>query len=135
LRLALALESELRGRAEADGLAVEFVDVAGSRVLRYDKLAAWDARGQKLAAWMSVKGKELRLEVEDALAVYPVTIDPNFTQQAYLKASNTDAGDQFGFAVAVSDDTAVVGARMENSNATGVNGYKEDNSAGGAGAA
>ena len=34
-----------------------------------------------------------------------------WSQQAYLKASNTGAGDQFGCSVAVSGDTVVVGAR------------------------
>ncbi len=33
---------------------------------------------------------------------------PPGAQQAYLKASNTDANDQFGFPVAVSGDTVVV---------------------------
>ena len=51
-----------------------------------------------------------------------------WTQQAYLKASNTDTGDEFGASVAVSGDTAVVGALNESSNATGVNGDQEDNS-------
>jgi FG-GAP repeat len=40
-------------------------------------------------------------------------------QQAYLKASNTGAGDIVGWSVAVSGDTMVVGARLEDSNATG----------------
>jgi hypothetical protein len=52
-----------------------------------------------------------------------------WTQQAYLKASNTGTEDQFGFAVAVSDDTAVIGAIGEASNATGVNGNQADDSA------
>ncbi|MHC4609522.1 MAG: MXAN_6577-like cysteine-rich protein, partial [Planctomycetota bacterium] len=56
-------------------------------------------------------------------------------QQAYLKASNTDAVDFFGTSVAVSGDTWVVGAYLEASNATGVNGDQADNSAPGAGAA
>jgi len=50
-------------------------------------------------------------------------------QQTYLKASNTEAGDYFGWSVAVSDDTVVVGAPDEASNATGVNGNQSDNSA------
>ena len=58
-----------------------------------------------------------------------------WSQQAYLKASNTDAGDGFGISVAVSGDTVVVGAFGESSNATGVNGDQADNSAPGAGAA
>ena len=58
-----------------------------------------------------------------------------WSQEAYLKASNTDAGDRFGFGVAVSGDTIVVGASREASNATGVNGNQADNSATRAGAA
>jgi len=53
----------------------------------------------------------------------------NWSQQAYLKASNTDQGDGFGGSVAVSGDTAVVGAHSEASGATGVNGDQSDNSA------
>ena len=44
-----------------------------------------------------------------------------WTQQAYLKASNTGEGDQFGRSVAVSGDTVVVGANLEDSSTTGVN--------------
>ena len=61
-----------------------------------------------------------------------------WSQQAYLKASNTDAGDSFGVAVAVSGDTIVVGAVHESSNATGaLNGVgaSSDNSLTSAGAA
>jgi hypothetical protein len=58
-----------------------------------------------------------------------------WSQQAYLKASNTNAGDSFGFSVAVSGDTAIVGAPVEASNATGVNGNQSDNSASFSGAA
>ena len=48
-----------------------------------------------------------------------------WSQQAYLKASNTDAFDVFGRSVAVSGDTVVVGALNEESNATGINGDQE----------
>src|SRR5262249_49575291 len=58
-----------------------------------------------------------------------------WSQQAYLKASNTGGGDEFGISVAVSGDTVVVGARFEASNATGVNGNQADNSASQSGAA
>jgi hypothetical protein len=49
-----------------------------------------------------------------------------WTQQAYLKASNTEASDlflndQFGTSLSVSGNTVVVGAPAEDSNATGVN--------------
>jgi hypothetical protein len=56
-------------------------------------------------------------------------------QRDYLKASNTDAGDYFGYSVAVSGNTAVIGAPKEASNAVGVNGAQDDDSAPWAGAA
>jgi hypothetical protein len=58
-----------------------------------------------------------------------------WSQQAYLKASNTDEGDLFGVSVGVSGDTIVVGAEHESSNAVGVDGDDTDNSMNQAGAA
>ena len=62
------------------------------------------------------------------------TDDP-VLQQAYLKASNTDAQDEFGVSLAVFGDTVVVGAWSEDSSATGVNGDDTDEGAPLAGAA
>src|SRR6185436_3227517 len=59
----------------------------------------------------------------------------NWSQQAYLKASNTGANDVFGFSVAVSGDTIVVTGWGEASNSTGVNGNQSNNSFANAGAA
>ncbi|MCP5519529.1 MAG: cadherin-like domain-containing protein [Verrucomicrobiales bacterium] len=59
----------------------------------------------------------------------------SWSQQAYLKASNTGIGDEFGASVAVSGNTLVVGASHEWSIATGVNGNQNDNSADNSGAA
>ena len=61
-----------------------------------------------------------------------------WTQQAYLKAPNAGGGDEFGSAVAISGDTIVVGAYIEDSNQTTItNGTtaSADNSAPQAGAA
>ena len=51
-----------------------------------------------------------------------------WTQQAYIKASNTDERDEFGGAVAISGDgnTLVVGARLEDSLSSGVNGSESE---------
>ena len=74
----------------------------------------------------------------DSGAVYVYRRDSNgiWSQQAYVKASNTDAGDDFGKSVALSGDgnTLVVGAFNEDSNATGIGGDQTDNSAYAAGA-
>jgi hypothetical protein len=59
-----------------------------------------------------------------------------WSQQAYVKASNSDAGDSFGSSVALSGDgnSLAVGATGEASNATGIGGDQTDNSAPRAGA-
>lgn len=48
----------------------------------------------------------------------------------FLKASNTGAGDQFGYSVAISGNGQIlaVGALQESSNAKGINGNQADNS-------
>jgi hypothetical protein len=59
----------------------------------------------------------------DSGAVYVFRRDAlGWRQEAYLKASNADAGDQFGFSVALDGDTLAVGALYERSSATGVDG-------------
>jgi hypothetical protein len=59
----------------------------------------------------------------------------SWSQGAYVKASNTGAGDQFGYAVAISGGTVVIGAFLEDSNATGIDGDQADDSANTSGAA
>ena len=85
-----------------------------------------------------IGGPQTNDDAEDSGAVYLFArTGTTWQQQAYVKASNTDAGDQFGWSVTVSDDgtTMVVGASTESSNARGVNGNQADNSAANAGAA
>jgi hypothetical protein len=69
---------------------------------------------------------------EDAGAVYFFTrTGTAWKQQAYVKASNAEAYDEFGSAMALSRDGKLmaVGARSEGSAAKGVNGNQNDNSA------
>jgi hypothetical protein len=73
----------------------------------------------------------VRVVIDDSAAIYPLTIDP-VIQQTYLKASNAEQYDAFGWSVAISGDTVVVGAHFEDSNGTG---GESDNSAPQAGAA
>jgi hypothetical protein len=58
-----------------------------------------------------------------------------WSQQAYLKASNPEEEDEFGWSLAVSGDTVVVAAYEEDSNAIGVNGDQGNNGAEDSGAA
>ena len=77
---------------------------------------------------------------DNAGAVYIFRFDgTDWSQQAYIKASNTDDGDGFGggirrFALSGDGATLAVGAPGEDSNATGIDGDQSDNSADGAGA-
>lgn len=68
-------------------------------------------------------------------AVYVFTRSgTTWSQQAYIKASNTEADDRFGNSIAIHENTLVVGANGEDSNATGIGGNESDNSAAGSGA-
>jgi hypothetical protein len=84
-----------------------------------------------------INGNQANNDAEDSGAVYVFTrTGGRWSQQAYVKASNTDAGDQFGWSVTLSDDgnLMAVGASTEASNAHGINGNQADNSAANAGA-
>jgi len=69
--------------------------------------------------------------------IYTITVTrqsaSSFAQQAYIKASNTGIDDHFG-SVALSGDTLAVGAFLEDSAATGIDGDQADNSAENSGA-
>jgi hypothetical protein len=60
-----------------------------------------------------------------------------WTQQAFIKATNTRLNDQFAWALSLSRDgnTLAVGSHLEDSGASGLNGNQEDSSAEDAGAA
>lgn len=62
--------------------------------------------------------------------------DNIWSQQAYLKASNTDAGDRFGYTIAISGNgnTVAVGAYNEDGGSAALAGDESDNSATEAGA-
>ena len=82
--------------------------------------------------------REHENEAEESGAVYFYTRSgTTWTAGAYLKGSSTDAGDEFGSALALSGDgrLMVVGAHNEDSAASGVNGDQADNSGDDSGAA
>lgn len=119
LHLVLAVTGDLAPQADAAGQNLLLRDAAGQTVLTYEKLKVWDATGIEMPATMQVADGKVTLAVQEANAHYPLTIDPTFAQQAYVKASNTGADDFFGSTVAVSGDTVVIGAQGEDSIATG----------------
>ena len=134
LTFVLAVRGGLCPVVDAGGRGVRFSSTSGTEVLTYTGLTVVDAEGRDLIARFERAGAGLRLSIDERGARYPLTIDP-IAQQAYLKASNTDAYDHFGHSVSVSGDTVVVGAFRESSAATGVNGDQRDNSSWRSGAA
>jgi hypothetical protein len=103
--------------ADGDGRgeALRLLDSQGRAVLAYTDLFVKDAQGKALSAWLSVEAGRVSIHVDDAGAAYPVEIDPLFAmQQAKLVADDGSAGSGFGFSVALSGDTALVGASVDD---------------------
>src|ERR1022692_4607455 len=109
LVIAMAVEGGLRPALAAGGDAVLF-ESGGRTIWRYGGLRSWDARGRTIASRLEVRERQVRLVVEARDAEYPLVVDPIWTQEAKLTASDGLAGDAFGVSVSVSGDTAVVGA-------------------------
>ncbi len=65
------------------------------RVLDLRALAAFDARGTELDAHMTVSGSEITYVVDDATAVYPITVDPLATAPSAILESSI-GGIQYG---------------------------------------
>jgi uncharacterized repeat protein (TIGR01451 family) len=109
LVLHLDLSTNVEGKLNKDGRGISFVGADG-KTLRYDQLKAYDANGAELDARMILNPAQVVIQVDDRNAVYPITIDPLIYLEAHLIAADAAANDQFGSAVAVSGNTAVVGA-------------------------
>src|SRR3984893_4078264 len=88
------------------------------------------------SAAKGIKGNKADHSALNAGAVYVfIRSGGNWVQQAYVKASNAKASDQFGASLALSGDgnTLAVGATGESSSATGVNGNQAGSSMAGSG--
>jgi FG-GAP repeat len=82
-----------------------------------------------------INGDQTNTACPNAGAAYIFMRSSNvWSQQAYLKAPNTNAQDYFGYSIALSGDTVAVGALQEASCATGVNGDAGNNGCPSAGA-
>ncbi|MEM7207537.1 MAG: chitobiase/beta-hexosaminidase C-terminal domain-containing protein [Pseudomonadota bacterium] len=129
ITITLQVRGNLHPMAHSNQRGVSLNTKSGDTVLTYSGLLAFDANGTDLPARMLWDGAQLTLVADDSNAVYPITIDP-VVQSAYLKSSDADAHDWFGFSVAVDGDTALVGALGDDSG--GLSG--EDNSVSNSGA-
>lgn len=81
------------------------------------------------SAAVGIDGDETDNSADNAGAVYIFTRSAGaWSQQAYIKASNSEFGDRFGSALSIFGDTLVVGAPNEQSGALGIDGDQSSNS-------
>ncbi|MFO0578035.1 MAG: hypothetical protein U1A78_28835 [Polyangia bacterium] len=111
LRFDLAITTSLSVRDRgADTL--ELFDAGGVRRVAYGELYAADADGRELPARLTwdAAARTARLHVDARDARYPLRIDPLWSEQAKLRPFDGDSSHYFASDVAISGDTAVVGA-------------------------
>ncbi|WP_437689182.1 FG-GAP repeat protein [Sorangium sp. So ce176] len=119
--LALEAQSSLEAALTEGGDAVEWRDADGRAVVRYTDLHVVDAEGKVLPARLAVNAGQVSLQVDDTGAVYPVVVDPLvWTEEDKLLAGDGAANNSFGRTVAISGDTAVVGAPNATTMVSGV---------------
>lgn len=78
--------------------------------LRYGDLVVTDAAGKVVPSSLSTKGNFIHIDVDDAHAVYPLTIDPVVRLEQDVSANDGTPNDAFSWSVAVSGKTALIGA-------------------------
>ena len=112
----LSLELSVAGAGYAStsrGDRIEFT--RGDRTIVVSELYAYDADHTRLRSRMTHVDGLMRVEVDATGARYPVVIDPMWAEQTIL----TRGVGNFGASVAVSGDTAVVGAPQGGAGAHG----------------
>lgn len=106
----------------------------GALALSQGRLAV--AATQEQSGAKGIDGDQINNSIDASGAVYIFSRTADtWSQQAYLKSSNSEFDDQFGTSVDMSGDTLVVGAKHEDSGASIINGDEADNSQGNSGAA
>lgn len=89
-----------------------------------------DSDEQGVYSGTSLGDQDANNFAEDTGAVF-VSIEDleseRYIADAYIKASNAEQGDQFGYSVSLDGNLLAVSAPLEDSSATGVNGREDDN--------
>jgi len=86
---------------------ISLIDASGQVRATYSDLKVTDATGRRLKASMisANDGREIKINVNDAEAKYPIVVDPSYTPVSEI----TGSGD-LGFSLAMTGNTAILGA-------------------------
>lgn len=115
--LRVAVAGGLAPSPAEDGQSVTFAMPDGRAILSYCDLEVIDAAGRILPARLALSGDLLSIEFDVRGGAWPVVVDP-LVKSATAFASDGSGADWFGFSVAISGDTAVVGAPADNFSGT-----------------
>lgn len=122
LRIPVRLENLRAEAMEQDG-DLRLVNSEGAAVLSYEKLQVWDADGDALTAHMEPTATGLEICADIRGARFPVVIDPLIISQEakvgpkpHTSLESIYANDQFGHAVSISGNTALIGAYSDYEN-------------------
>lgn len=133
--LAVESRSEIVQEAKLQSASIGTGDFLGYRVAISGDTAVVAAFSEDSAA-RGINGDETDNSASSAGAVFVfVREGDQWTQQAYLKASNADQSDSFGLGLDIDGNTIVVGAPYERSKSQRVNQGQQDNSGSTVGAA
>jgi hypothetical protein len=113
LLLRLDLATDLEGVLNDDRRGLSFPTPDG-QTLRYAHLRARDSNGTQRDAKLRYTPGGVEFQVDDQGAAYPITVGVIIYVEHKAIASEGTAGDQFGASVALSGDTALVGALDHN---------------------
>jgi uncharacterized repeat protein (TIGR01451 family) len=108
LVLQFNVTTDLQGKLDKNERGLSFRGADG-QTLRYDQLKVHDANGAELDARMVYTPGQVQILVDDRGAAYPITIDPIIYLEQKVIASDGNMEDNFGSAVAISGNTAIVG--------------------------
>lgn len=111
LTVTLNIAGSGQANVDADGRGLTLTRPDGRDGLRYAGLYVYDADQRELPASFEIDGTTLSVRVEERAAKYPITIDP-WVQQRRLFPNDPYSSMRFGQSVAISGDTAVIGAPM-----------------------
>ena len=103
LWIGLEVGGDFSLRIDEGGRSGRFVDATGELRLCYTGLMAFDATGRELEARLAPSPHGAGIAIDDAGAVYPLTVDPILTGPAWTAESDQQGAD-FGLSVAAAGD-------------------------------